>query len=53
MIFIAKLIWYIFLLIFAILLPFIYCAAVLSSRLSRQEEQEVFKSKQETDTSEK
>ena len=40
MIFIAKLVWYVFLLIFAILLPFMYSAAVLSSDLSRQEEWE-------------
>ena len=40
MILIAKLIWYVFLLIFAILLPFIYCAAVVSSDLSQQEERE-------------
>ena len=53
MIIIAKLIWYVFLLILVILLPFIYCAAVLSSRISRQEEWEALKNKQEVDTSEK
>ena len=53
MIIIAQLIWFIFLLISAMLLPFIYSAAVLSSRISRQEEREALKNKQEVDTSEK
>ena len=53
MIIIAQLIWYIFLLISAMLLPFMYCATVLSSRISRQEEREALKNKQEVDTSEK
>ena len=53
MIIIAKLIWYVFLLISAMLLPFMYCAAVLSSRISRQEEREALKNKQEINTSEK
>ena len=53
MIIIAQLIWFIFLLISAMLLPFIYCAAVLSSRISRQEEREALKNKQEIDTSKK
>lgn len=53
MIIIAQLIWYVFLLISAMLLPFMYCAAVLSSRISRQEEREALKNKQEVDTSEK